>query len=402
MPDNRGRDDYWDLFEGQTRLKHYVLNAYLDRWSRVLIQSGQKRLWFVDAFAGRGRDNEHNPGSPIIARNIAKKIEDEFPGAEIRIVAIEADPNNFRELELNLADDCGPNGCATLFEGTLDDHIETVMLMLGTDPALFFLDPWGVKGLSATVTERLLNGDKREVLVLFDDDGAARVHASAKAQPKDKKKPTQSMSLFGDDDLPEQPPAKREQSPESRARSAKATEAVIREVFGVRWPRVEARIHGLTGVARRDALLDEYIDLLSDLKATHVLPFSVRDGDDKHHYYLVHASQHRKAFTVMKDAIRRALNQRDDEPGVRRNLFFQTAADVGQAVGMIERHFAGQSEVRWQDGKRPGTVLVFAEEETDLLYGDMVALKEELERRGYVVKVPGKKALMYSFPETAM
>lgn len=393
MSDDKKRDEHWEGFEGQTRLKHYVLRAYLDRWSRVLIQAGNQRLVFVDAFAGRGRDKIGNPGSPLIAYEIAETIRSDFPGAEIQVIAIEASHENVVELQRNL-DAVGAH--ITLLEGSLTDHIDSVLEMIGGDPALFFLDPWGVKGLSADVTKRLLDGEKREVLLLFDDDGAARVHAAAIAQPKARVTPAANMSLFGDDEAPEAMP-KKGQSAESRAHSARATGDIIKEVFGSRYSIVESRIRNQSGITRRESLLAEYVELLKELGATHVLPFSVVDQDDRHHYYLVHASRHKKAFTVMKDAIRSALNRREKEPGIKQSFLFQSGADVGAAADAIDAHFAGQTNVRWQDGKKSGTVRVYAEEDTQLLHGDMSALKAELERRGRVIE-PRQKALAYSFP----
>ena len=49
----------------QTRGKHLVLRSYLDGWFPVL-GSWNKRLLFIDGFAGPGEYDQGEPGSPVI------------------------------------------------------------------------------------------------------------------------------------------------------------------------------------------------------------------------------------------------------------------------------------------------------------------------------------------------
>ena len=66
----KARDKHFDEFEPHTLLKHAILKTYLATWAMRLLQWGRAGdvVYFVDAFAGQGRDGVGNPGSPAIAR----------------------------------------------------------------------------------------------------------------------------------------------------------------------------------------------------------------------------------------------------------------------------------------------------------------------------------------------
>src|SRR5438309_580826 len=93
-------------FQPHTLLKHAILNSYIVAWGmKILMWGGAgQRLAIVDAFAGRGRDDEGNPGSPIIAAKRAAEVmrvalerKSELR-PEVHVFAIEAKPAHYRAL----------------------------------------------------------------------------------------------------------------------------------------------------------------------------------------------------------------------------------------------------------------------------------------------------------------
>src|SRR5690242_4199488 len=88
----KAKRKFFRAFKDHTLLKLGVLRAYLTRWTRILLKSGrQRRVWFVDGFAGKGRDDTGNEGSPLIACRIADEVEREFGvgSREVRVIAVE-------------------------------------------------------------------------------------------------------------------------------------------------------------------------------------------------------------------------------------------------------------------------------------------------------------------------
>src|SRR4051812_6921133 len=183
MPDKHDR--HWEEFPEHTRLKHAILRAYLGAWARILLNGGRHdTIWFVDGFAGRGRDDKGNPGSPLIACAIADAVHSEMEsrgiGGRVRIIAVEEKAANFEALELNArSSPCAP----TLYHNNIYDQYREILRLIGDAPALFFLDPWGVDGLSADMIADMLDGERREVLVLFSEEGTHRLAGAVASEP---------------------------------------------------------------------------------------------------------------------------------------------------------------------------------------------------------------------------
>jgi three-Cys-motif partner protein len=82
---------------------------------------------------------------------------------------VEADPACFVELERNLAP---YREVAIALHDEFADHVDDIIAMIATDPALVFIDPFGVNGIEMEVIERLLERrekSKTELLIHFSD-----------------------------------------------------------------------------------------------------------------------------------------------------------------------------------------------------------------------------------------
>ncbi len=85
----------------------------------------------------------------------------------VRCINVERDPACFAELRRNLA----PwQEVAICLRGTFAEHLEAILETIGEDPALIFLDPFGVNGIEMDVLARILaRAGKTELLVHFSD-----------------------------------------------------------------------------------------------------------------------------------------------------------------------------------------------------------------------------------------
>ncbi len=376
-------DKHWEQFPSHTRLKHAILRAYLGAWARILLNGGRhKTIWFVDGFAGRGRDDKGNPGSPLIACSIADDINAEGLGGAIRIVAVEEKEVNFFALRDNVTEcACKP----MLFHNTINATYREILSMIGDSPALFFLDPWGVDGLSADMIAAMLDGDRREVLLLFSEEGAHRLASAAAARAKEST--SFQPSLFDKEILPAKRSAPRKDYRE-------ADEAILEDVFAGLWGLVQQTAEWNPG-SERESYLESYMAIQQQLGAKYVLPMSIVDEDDHHHYSLVHASKSGKAIVAMKDALNSAMNKRAEEIGPRLSDEFHFASPgLNRVCDQIAEHFAGMT-VRWQDRPSGGTVKTYALEETWALVADLREIKAILSDRGYE---SAKKPLTFKFP----
>lgn len=448
------RKNHFERFEDHTRLKHFLLDVYLKQWA-VILAAKFPRTWFVDAFAGAGRDTTGTPGSPVIAAGIAREINAEkygiaagatLPAAKgMRVIAIEADRKRYERLVDSMRPYTGETlpVVAHVREGTLPSLLDRMLGHVKTDPALYFLDPFGVDGLDAAVLPRLLQGPHAEILLLFSDEGAVRLAGKAGANVPTHEEllaeRARDHGLFGlvPDLNAELAAADRlavDRVLAGHASNGRADEILDRAFGGHAW---RAAIDATDREDRQERFIDLYEDLLRHAGAAHVLRFAVSTEARRHKYTLLHASKQVRAFAAMKDAMHRAyLRRRPDAPEPAPTLFgllgdapgaasggappapgsvngegaptsdtepvveaavTREARQIERAVDTIAAHFAGQAAVRWTDKPPAGTVQQYALEYTPILKHQFPALQQALEHRGYLSR---KTPATYAFPAT--
>jgi three-Cys-motif partner protein len=422
------RDSHFERFEDHTRLKHFLLDSYLKQWASILLRPhlmspGQRtRLWFVDAFAGAGRDRTGTPGSPLIAAEIARGVNAEFfpagptTSSGMHVLAMEVDPQRAKQLEEHLEPFSQKPPFVHVRQGELGEVLSPFLGYVQNDPVLYFLDPFGVEGLDAEMLRNILSAPKAEVLLLFSDEGAVRLAGKASATVPTKAQllaeRQRDPSMFGGEFEEQQAEADRtavERVLSGHQSNPRARE-ILNRAFGGEWwqPIIEA-----TPVSqRRERFVGMYEELLRRSGASHVLPFAVTTTAGRHKYTLIHASKHKRAYAAMKEAMHRARRRfgaqtapslfdgAAAEPGF---MSVEFGGDVAAVVDALTRHFAGR-RVRFSGAAYSDeSVERFAVDETPLMKHELKALRAELERRGLAVRLPDGRLSVpaeFEFPKT--
>jgi three-Cys-motif partner protein len=164
-------EEFFDDRREWSRWKHDILRRYLPKFSGIL-GSQHATVSYVDAFAGAGTYGPESPvpGSPLIAAELAASIEEskKWP-YRLRCMNVEPNRENFRRLCAATAN--YPADRVTNLHGTFRDRLEQVLELVGTSPTLFFLDPFGYKGMEWATITRLVDRAgraKTELLVNFN------------------------------------------------------------------------------------------------------------------------------------------------------------------------------------------------------------------------------------------
>jgi three-Cys-motif partner protein len=177
----------WEL-EHHTAAKHEILRRYLAAWFPILtIGSYNKRVLFLDGFAGPAIYSHGEPGSPIIALDtlVSHKVFDRLDHTEFVFFFIEKDEERFESLERELAAFWTAHGgrpdnvrvhamneefaaTASSLLGYLDEQKTTLA------PTFAFIDPFGWSRVDLDVICRLLAFDKCEVFFNFMYDSVNR------------------------------------------------------------------------------------------------------------------------------------------------------------------------------------------------------------------------------------
>ncbi|RZT15564.1 three-Cys-motif partner protein TcmP [Fictibacillus sp. BK138] len=157
----------------QTVLKHILLENYLVRWAKVLSNASfgtnLKRVHFVDCFAGKGTFDDGDHGSPKIASenlfhlqgSLQKKYEKSI---KFFIHTIEAHREYYNALQSLKRQAPFPEQVSNNY-GTFEEHIDNMLRKTKGYPSLFFIDPFGYKGLPMPKIQQILNQQSHEILI---------------------------------------------------------------------------------------------------------------------------------------------------------------------------------------------------------------------------------------------
>lgn len=180
--------------EQHTLAKHELLREYLRAWFPILaLGSRNRRVVFLDGFAGPGVYVGGQPGSPLIALEVLVEHTSfaSLADTEFVFIFVEADKKSFRSLEYsidrfwNQREEGQPDNISVyLYNSKFTDVAEQILLSIGDDaqlaPTLAFIDPFGWSGVPLSVIAKLLSSDKCEVLFNFMYDSVNRFVADTR------------------------------------------------------------------------------------------------------------------------------------------------------------------------------------------------------------------------------
>lgn len=131
-----------------------------------------KRIVYIDGFAGPGEYANGEQGSPIIALDAAARHMNPL-WDELVMVFIESDPDRFERLDGKLNDYPKPASVTVrAFPGRFDKHMTKLLEALDTErsrmaPTFAFIDPFGFSHTPMSVIKRIMRNEKCEVLINF-------------------------------------------------------------------------------------------------------------------------------------------------------------------------------------------------------------------------------------------
>lgn len=150
-------------------IKDDILAWYLTPYIAKILFT-RRPLILVDCFAGKGKFDDGNDGSPLI---IAKKIQEILnEGKYSQIQGIFIEKKYSKDLKANLA---GFNNCKVI-EGTFEDNFERILLPNKNANAFIYIDPYGIKSLDFSRFLKLKSSGSNtyEILMNFNTFGFLR------------------------------------------------------------------------------------------------------------------------------------------------------------------------------------------------------------------------------------
>jgi len=160
----------------QSRVKATIVSKYFAAWAKVIIgaqnahyANAEKRIAYIDLFAGPGRYEDGTRSTPVLV--LEQAIQ--HPVMRERLVTIfnDRDSSNTNSLQETV---CQIPGIETLkYKPQINtqevgEEIVKMFEQMKLIPTLFFVDPWGYKGLSLRLVHSVLKDWGCDCLFFFN------------------------------------------------------------------------------------------------------------------------------------------------------------------------------------------------------------------------------------------
>jgi len=307
---------FFDESREQSRIKSEIVSKYFWAWAKVMVavakKRGENRIAYIDLFAGPGR------------------FRDEYKSTPLQVLWMAVQEPDLCRMLVTLFNDKNPDYARSL-EDTIDSTPEFRQLahkpqvandQVGDEivaefenkrliPTLFFVDPWGYKGLSLRLIDSVLKNWGSDCIIFFNynrmrmglNNDMVREHMDA---------------LFG---------------PE-------------------RAERLRERLTGLTPAQAELEIVEEIAAALKSMGGKYVLPFRFRDErGSRTSHHLIFVSKDFKGYEIMKDIMSRENSTTNQgvpsfeyNPATKAHpLLFELSRPLDELEGQLLHDFAGRT-----------------------------------------------------------
>jgi len=312
-------DSFFDESREQSQIKAAIVSKYFDAWARVMITTQKRfpnrssgRIAYIDLFAGPGRYKDGTKSTPLLV--LEKAIRDQDLCQRLVTIFNDRDQDNSQSLESVIKELQGINSLAnapTVYSQEVGSEIVKQFEQVRLVPTLFFVDPWGYKGLSIQLVNSVLKDWGCDCIFFFNynrinmglGNPFVRQHMDA---------------LFG----------------KQRA------------------DQLRERLEQLSPNMRELEIIEELCEALNDTGDRYVLPFCFKnDRGRRTSHHLIFVSKNFRGYEIMKDIMARESSESvqgvpsfEYSPATKRQpLLFELSRPLDELENMLLEEFAGQT-----------------------------------------------------------
>lgn len=195
-----------------TKAKHDILTRYLGAWFGIFGYSKHPRINVIDGFAGPGRYDDDEPGSPILTLNtlLDHKLFANFGGTEFNFVFNELDTARFVSLKEAIAEVKAkrtpwPTTVRVVernqnFQELARELLASIPAGRRLAPTFAFIDPFGYRDVPIALIRDLVSHPSCELFIYFDFNSVNRFANAGNVDPL-------LTALFGSEEYKNAPPA---------------------------------------------------------------------------------------------------------------------------------------------------------------------------------------------------
>ena len=319
MTDN----SFFRMSSNQSRVKAAIVSKYFDAWAQVIMgaqnryrANSEKKIAYIDLFAGPGRYADGTKSTPLLV--LEKAIQHETMRDRLVTFFNDKDETNTNSLQEAINQLPGIDTLKYKPQVQANDVGEEIVLMfeqMKLIPTLFFVDPWGYKGLSLRLVNSVLKDWGCDCIFFFNynrinmglNNVAVREHMDA---------------LFGEERVDE----------------------------------LRKNLEHLS-VSKREALIVEQLcQAIKAMGPPYVLPFCFKDSKGtRTSHHLIFASKGFKGYEIMKEIMAKEssgfeqdvpcfqYNPVDARDAEQQEFPFKRSSHLDDLADMLLAHFAGQT-----------------------------------------------------------
>lgn len=299
----------------QSIVKSTIVAKYFWSWAKVIIPSAKKhggKIAYIDLFAGPGRFKDGTTSTPILI--LQRAIQDVDMRQMLVTLFNDVNSDNTKSLETELSKLPGIETLKYKPQVNNEEVGEKIVMMfeqMNLIPTLFFVDPWGYKGLSLRLVNSVLKNWGCDCIFFFNYN---RINMGLKNPIVEE----HMDALFGKD----------------------------------RANRLRARLDLLKPHEREFTIVEELVQALKEMGGNYVLPFCFKnDQGSRTSHHLIFVSKHFKGYELMKEIMAKESSAADQGvPSFQYNSadinfpnLFEFTTPLDNLEASLQKQFAGKT-----------------------------------------------------------
>jgi len=284
---SKKNNDFFKKKKDWSMVKDELLGCYFQPYvSKILLT--YRPLLYVDCFAGKGKFDDGNSGSPIIALDIINKGLEQTNATSSKVETCFIELNHAKELEHNLSG--YPD--TTIISGKYEDEIEKILSKKNDYNVFLYIDPYGIKALQCSLFDDFSKGQFNSIELLINMNSFGFIREACRAFGI----AYNDVSVF--DDLIEYDTTKLDSSD-------KSIDELNEIAGGDYWQNIITQYKNkmIDGYQAEDLFAKSYCDRLKQsYKYVLNMPLRIKKGQ-RPKYRMIHATNHRDGCLLMVDNI---------------------------------------------------------------------------------------------------
>ncbi|MCT7976963.1 three-Cys-motif partner protein TcmP [Laspinema olomoucense] len=306
---------FFNEFTEQSLVKAEIVSKYFWAWAKVIIPWAKKskmNIAYVDLFSGPGRYKDGAKSTPL--KILEQALCDDDMCQKLVTLFNDLDSDNTQSLQkaINaLPDITKLYHPPRILNMEVGENIIAELKLLQSVPALFFIDPWGYKGLSLKLIGSVIKNWGCDCIFFFNYNRINMGLSNPAVQEH-------MNSLFG-----------------------KERADLLRE-----------KLESKRSYERELIILEDISKALKEIGGDYVLPFGFKDATgSRTSHHLIFVSKHVRGYEIMKEIM--AKQSSSKEQGVPlfeynvatqfQPLLFELSRPLDELTDMLINEFAGKT-----------------------------------------------------------